>query len=189
MKVPRSSKKLIRAKILNLLRSQKEEDRLKKSKVIQKKIFKTSEFKKAKTVLFYASFDGEVETFDMMKQAQRLGKRIILPIIKKDQKKLILSLVKNLEKELVSGPYGIKEPLGSFTRPVDLEEIDLAIVPGIAFDKANNRLGRGAGYYDRMLCKIPSRIPAFGLAFDFQILSSLPHQEKHDVPVSRVVSN
>ena len=181
------SKSALRKKILNLLRSQKEEDRFRKSKVIQKKLFATPEFKNAKTILFYASFDGEVETFHMMKQAQRLGKKIVLPRIIKDQKKMILSSVDNLEKELVVGPYGIKEPRRHALRSLHLEEIDLAVVPGVAFDRSNNRLGRGAGYYDRFLVNFHSDIPTFGLAFNFQIVSRLPHQKRHDIPVSRVI--
>ena len=180
-------KSTIRKKILSLLRSQKEEDRLRKSKVIQKKLFKTREFKEAKVVLFYASFDGEVETFRMMTQAQRLGKKIVLPSISKDQKKLNLSLVSNLKKGLVAGPYGIVEPKRSRSF-VHVKSVDLAVVPGIAFDKNNNRLGRGAGYYDRFLSGVSQTTRTFGLAFDFQIFQSLPHK-KHDVPVSRVISN
>ena len=183
------SKRTIRNKILNLLRSQKEEERLRKSKRIQEKLFSTPEFQSANTILFYASFDGEVETFNMMKQAQRLGKKIVLPSIIKDQKKMILSLVRDLEKELIDGPYGIKQPGFASLRPVDLKEIDLAIVPGVAFDKKNNRLGRGAGYYDRFLADLPLGIPTFGLAFDFQITPRLPHQKPHDIPVSRVIVN
>ena len=69
-----------------------------------------------------------------------------------------------------------------------LDEIDLSIIPGVAFDKKNHRLGRGAGYYDRFLSSLPRKIPSIGLAFDFQIVASFPLQE-HDVPVSRVITN
>ena len=147
------------------------------------------EFKQAKTILFYASFDGEVETFDMMQQARRLGKKVALPAILKDQKKIVPALIENLDDDLQAGPYGIKEPNAVCPRFVGLEQIDLIIVPGLAFDKQNNRLGRGQGYYDRFLSAVPAAIPAFGLAFDFQIVDCLPHPEKHDVKVSRVIVN
>ncbi len=185
----KESKHKIRQRILSLVRSQKEGDRLKKSRVIQKKLFRAEEFKRAKTILFYASFDKEVETFRMMTQAKRLGKRIVLPTIKKDRRTMVLSFVNNLKKELIRGPYGIKEPKASFLRPVGLKEIDLAVVPGVAFDESNNRLGRGAGYYDRLLRRFPSTTPVFGLAFDFQILPGLPHHKTRDIPVSCVISN
>ena len=183
------SKTMLRRKILNLLRAQKKEDWFKKSKIILNKLFSTVEFKKANVILFYASFDGEVETFEMMKKAQKLGKKIALPIIIKDQKKIIPTQIQELDKDLHPGPFGIKAPQNAEGCSVDVEKLDLVIVPGIAFDKHNNRLGRGAGYYDRFLGRIPSRVPAFGLAFDFQIVDSLPHPDKHDIKVSRVIVN
>ena len=182
-------KRSLRIRLLKLLRSQKEEDRLKKSRIIRKKLFKTKEFKRAKTVLFYASFDGEVETFDMMKQAKRLGKKIVLPIIVRKKREIILSLVHDLKKDLVSGPHGIKQPRVSRLNAIRVGDIDLAVVPGVGFDKNNNRLGRGAGYYDRFLGDIPSCIPTFGLAFDFQVISAVPHKKGQDIPVCHVVVN
>lgn len=184
-----AQKNFIRKKILNLLRSQKAEDRFKKSRKILKKLFATRKVKQARTILFYASFDGEVETFEMIKQAQRLGKKIALPVILKDQKRIVPALIENPQEDLRIGHYGIKEPKDVCMRFVGLEQIDLILVPGVAFDKKNNRLGRGQGYYDRFLSAVPASIPAFGLAFDFQIVDGLPRPQKHDVKVSRVITN
>lgn len=180
------TKSTLRKKFLKLLRNQEEEERVIKSRAIQKRLFAMPEFQRAQHILFYASFDGEVETINMMQEAQRLGKKIVLPIILKDQRQIIPSLVENLSQELKEGPYGVKQPLKECR--LDLTKIGLAIVPGVAFDKRNHRLGRGAGYYDRFLKTIPPEIPTVGLAFDFQILDRLPHQE-HDIPVSFVLTN
>lgn len=188
-KTEMTGKQGIRQKILNLLGTQTPEDRSKKSKSILKKLFARKEFKQAQTILFYASFDTEVETFEMMKQAQRLGKKIALPALIKDQKTIVPALIENLEDDLKIGLYGIQEPKDVCVRFVGLEQIDLIIVPGIAFDQKNNRLGRGRGYYDRFLSAVPASIPSFGLAFDFQIVDDLPCPEKHDVKVSRVITN
>lgn len=185
--VAQEKKQEIRERILSLLKTQTKKDKSKKSKSILKKLLAMREFKKAKTILFYASFDTEVETFEMMKQAQRLGKRIALPTVHKDQKKIVPALIENLEDDLQTGAYGIQEPKKECSRFVETEQIDLIIVPGIAFDRTNNRLGRGQGYYDRFLSAVPASIPSFGLAFDFQIVDRLPHPEKHDVKVSRVI--
>ena len=65
----------------------------------------------------------------------------------------------------------------------------MVVVPGVAFDKKNNRLGRGKGYYDRFLKMLPFSTPTIGLAFDFQIVENLPVKEPHDVPVSQVIYN
>ncbi len=93
----------------------------------------------------------------MIDQAKRLGKKIVLPIIIENQKKMIPQVVENLDEELEQGPYGIKQPIYSKDKVLDLEQIDLTIVPGVAFDRLNNRLGRGAGYYDRFLKLLPEK--------------------------------
>lgn len=182
------TKTVIRKRILKRLRTQKEEDRLRKSLVIRERLFAVPEFQSSKTILFYAAFDGEVETFEMMRQAQKLGKKIALPAINQNEKKIKPALVTRLQEDLEDGPYGIKQPRHDKTEALDLGEIDMAIVPGVAFDKNHHRLGRGQGYYDRFLKDLPKGTPSVGLAFDFQVVDRLPHQE-HDIPVSRIITN
>lgn len=181
-------KQQVRKKIIQLLKTQKEEDKLRKSLVILGKLFDTPEFKSSKTILFYASFDGEVETFEMMRQALKLGKRIALPVILKEEKRIIPQVVDNLTEDLEYGPYGIQQPRRDKLNPLHIDEIEMLVVPGIAFDSSNRRLGRGAGYYDRFLAGLPKDIPSLGLAFDFQVVPSLP-QAQHDVVLSRVITN
>lgn len=182
-------KKISRERIIALLKNQKKEERLIKSLAISDKLFQMTEFQKAETILFYASFDGEVETFEMMKKAQRLGKIIGLPRIEKGEKKIIPASVKSLEDDLEIGSYRIKQPKLESMKALREDSLDMVIVPGIAFDKRNNRLGRGGGYYDRFLRSLPAHIPTVGLAFDFQIVESLSFQEEHDVKVSCVLTN
>ena len=184
----KNAKEKIRKEILLRLRKQKEEDRRHKSLLILKKLFALVEFKRAKTVLFYASFDGEVETLEMMEQALTLGKKIALPNIHTKNKEIIPTYVNDLQEDLILGPYGIQQSRHHPALGVELDEIDLSIVPGIAFDRDNYRLGRGAGYYDRFLVRLSKHIPSIGLAFDFQIVSRLPRQE-HDIPMTKVISN
>ena len=178
------TKKQIRSKILLRLKTQKEEDRERKSRAILKKLFGTLIFKKAKTVMFYISFDGEVDTREMIKKARGLGKIIAVPVSAK--KGMIYPALLNENARLLKGPYGVREP--AVQRTIDLHEIDLVVVPGVAFDKHGRRLGRGKGCYDRLLSKFAQRAFTLGLAFDFQILPSLP-TTAHDVSVKEVLSN
>ena len=187
MKEKIETKKGLRTRILIKLRKHREEERLRKSSIIRKKFFRTREFKRAKTVLFYASFDGEVDTFEMIKQAKKLGKKIGLPRILRGARRIVPVLLENIG-ELEAGTYGIKNPPPA-ARRISLEDIDMVVVPGVAFDKHKNRLGRGAGYYDRFLKKLPSGVPTIGLAFDFQIVDCLPKTEAHDVPVTHLIHN
>jgi 5-formyltetrahydrofolate cyclo-ligase len=151
------------------------------------KLLRLPEFQKAKTVLFYASFDGEVETFEMIKQAVQLGKIIALPTVIRQAQKLIATVISNPETDLEKGPHGILQAKPGRTT-LEPDDLDLAIVPGVAFDRNNYRLGRGGGFYDRFLVTLPERIPTIGLAFDFQIVDTLP-REDHDKAVSHVLTN
>ena len=182
------TKQDVRKTILTLLKNQKEEDRLRKSSVIRQRLFQDPDFVHSKTVLFYASLPEEVETFVMIRQAMEQGKHVALPNVNLQQKQIIPRLISNLEEDLEYGPYNIQQPKGASHQQLELNLIDVVIVPALAFDRQNNRLGRGAGYYDRLLQKLPSRIAQIGLAFDFQILEKFP-LESHDIPVTRVISN
>ncbi len=185
-----NAKKKVRERILTLLRSQNEEERFVKSSLILDKLFRNPEFRRARTILFYASFDGEVDTFEMMKHAQKLGKRIGLPYVVRDTREIIPVLVESIENDLALGPYGVRQPRRlDPAKRLAIKEIDLVIVPGVAFDRHNNRLGRGEGYYDHFLKGLPSDTSAIGLAFDFQIVNTLSPQEEHDMPVSCVLVN
>ncbi len=179
----------LRKMFLNKLKTQKEVDRLRKSNLIKKKLFSSNVYKKAKTILFYASFDGEADTTSMLRQALKAGKRIALPVMVEAKKTMVPSLVSDLDKELGIGPYGIMQPKKDCLRPVDLSDIDLVIVPGVAFDKQGNRLGRGKGYYDRFLKNLPPQTPTIGLAFSFQVLKKLPFTSAFDIAVKKVIAS
>ncbi len=176
------TKKRIRSKILVKLNLQKEEDRKRKSEIIKKKLFGTKIFQKAKRVMFYISFDGEVDTKEMIKEAIKSGKMVAVPVCGKGR--IIKPVILPTKAKLKKGPYGVCEP--AIKRSINLENLDLVIVPGVAFNKKGNRLGRGKGCYDYFLKKFPQRIPTIGLAFDFQILPSLPATSE-DVSVNKVI--
>jgi len=165
------------------LKTQKEEDRDRKSKIIKEKLFRASVFKKAKIVMFYMSFDGEVNTEDMIKEAHRLGKIVAVPVCKSNRITIRPCLLRAKTK-LKDGSYGVCEP--AVKEYIKLEDLDLVIVPGVAFDKKGNRLGRGRGCYDHFLKRVHSNAVSIGLAFDFQILPALPATTT-DVRIGKVI--
>ena len=177
------TKKQMRSKMILRLKTQKEEDRERKSKIIKEKLFRTSVFKKAKIVMFYMSFDGEVNTERMIEEAYRLGKIVAVPVCKKHKITIRPCLLRK-KARIKGGPYGVCEP--AVKEYIKLEDLDLVIVPGIAFDKKGNRLGRGRGCYDYFLKRIPRGAVSIGLAFDFQILPSLPATTT-DVRIGKVI--
>jgi len=186
--VGKITKKDLRERILTLLRSQREEERLIKSLSIKDKLFKHNDFQNAKTIMFYASFDGEVDTFEMITEARKTGKRIALPLIDRINKR-IMPVIADDREPLETGPHGINQPKNVKNNQLDISDLDAVIVPGVAFDRQNHRLGRGGGYYDRLLALTHEEMPSFGLAFDFQCVDEIPQIGDHDKTVSFVVHN
>ena len=178
------TKRQLRNILLTRLKKQTEQQRELKSKLIEKKLLKQEEFIKAKRIMFYLAFDGEVKTESMINQARVLGKEIYVPLCDYKEKTLNPCLLKS-DSPLEIGAYKTLEPKSKIGLPY--EKLDLVIVPALAFDKDGNRLGRGKGYYDRFLKRVPDHTHSIGLAFDFQILPTLP-VEQNDVSVDKILS-
>ncbi len=136
-------------------------------------------FQKAKIILLYHSLKDEVRTHSFIEKWKE-EKTILLPVVDGDNLKL--RIYKSLS-DLKTGAYGIEEPTGClFT---EYEKIDLAIIPGISFDAHGNRLGRGKGYYDRLLPNIKAY--KIGICFEFQVAEEIP-VEPHDTKMDLVIT-
>lgn len=150
------------------------------SEEIFMKLVETKVFREAKCIFIYYSFAGEVFTHDFIEKYAK-EKKIILPVVKKDN--LVLREYKGKD-ELHLSDYGIFEPTGpDFT---DYSQIDLGIIPGVVFDRDLNRLGRGKGYYDRILPLI-DKAYLIGICFSFQLKNKIS-VELHDFPMDCVIS-
>jgi len=172
----------MRSRMLSRLKTQKEEDRNRKSAQIKNKLFRTLAFKKAKKVMFYIPFGGEVDTRKMISQAQKLGKTVAVPYA--HTHRIIKPCVLHRSAQLRKGLHGTDEP--ATKRFMRLKDIELVVVPGLAFDTRGSRLGRGKGCYDYFLRRFPRRASSIGLAFDFQILPFVPATAT-DVSVDKVI--
>ncbi len=177
----------IRKEISEKLKSHSELEKSVKSDIIKTKLLNGEEFRKAKLVMFYVSLKDEVDTLSMIDEALKTGKRVCVPVIFKEEKKLIAGEIKDRIEDLESQHFGIYQPKKGRVKEVPLEDIDLVVVPGIAFDKKNVRLGRGHGYYDRFLSSLPEKTKTIGLAFDFQVVKDLP-KDPHDIPVWKTIT-
>lgn len=138
-------------------------------------------FVSAKTILAYHSLPDEVYTHDFIKRYSK-EKTILLPRVIADGEMEIRRY--RGESDLQQGAYGIMEPCGEIFS--DYEKIDLAIIPGMAFDTRGNRLGRGKGYYDRFLSRARN-IYKVGICFPFQIVEEVP-VENTDMAMDVVLS-
>jgi len=180
-------KKELREKLLQRLMSLTEAEIKRRSKNVEEKLSILSIYKKAKTIMAYYPLRGEVNILEMIRKDIK-SKRFCFPVVDLKAKKLSIFEVNQLDQDFVSGPFGVKEPDTKRTKEVDTREIDMIIVPALAFDRQRNRLGRGAGYYDRFLQDIVPAVKRVGIAFNFQILKDLPIHPPLDQKVDIVVS-
>ena len=176
-------KEKLRKEIKEKRKKHSKEENRKKSKEIKERLFGLKEFRDAGRVLFYVSYSGEVFTHEMIKQALK-DKKVVLPISNKHDNTLSLSIIKSWD-DLEIGSYGILEPKKECIKDVQIDDIDLIIVPGVAFDLNGNRMGHGKGYYDKLLEK--TKAITVGLAFEFQLVEKIP-TELHDKPVDIIIT-
>lgn len=149
------------------------------SEEILEKLEALPAFQQAKTVLLYHSLKDEVHTHAFIEKWSK-KKTILLPVVAGEE--LELRLYTSTE-DLLPGAYGIAEPAG---QPfVDYASIDLAVVPGVAFDKEGRRLGRGKGYYDKLLTRIPAIFA--GICFPFQLIDEVP-AEPFDIRMDTIIT-
>lgn len=180
-----TEKALIRKEVLFRRDSLTEKLKIGKQIKIKETLLTLPEFKDARIILFYASFRSEVDTFDLIKYCFIKGKLIALPKVDREHDKLTLYEIKNMD-EVLKGYCGIPEPAVSECRKKHISEIDLAIVPGVAFDEQCNRLGYGKGFYDKLLGG--AKIKTIGLAYEEQIVKSIPSQ-RHDIKMNKIITD
>lgn len=143
------------------------EDITLKSRQIAEYIHSLNEFRESKVLALYSPIKNEVETELIFYHAKKAKKKILYPRVEKDS--LVFSVVNNLS-ELKRGKFGIPEPPSSAAN-FSPEEIELFIIPGVAFDTKGFRLGYGYGYYDNVICKVPGVL--IGLAYRFQVVNNI----------------
>lgn len=182
-----SDKKTLRQETLLKRDAIPENIKEEKDTAIRQRIIRLPEFTDAKTILFYASFRSEVDTMEMIKISLSQGKRAILPKVDKENKRLKLYEIKDMN-ELAKGYMGISEPSVSEERLTGLDDIGLVIIPGAVFDVSGNRLGYGAGFYDRLFAEIKNKIPVIAPAYEEQLIENIP-SEPHDIKVDKIVTN
>jgi len=151
-----------------------------KSTQVIEKIESDSTFNNAQTIMAFWSMEDEVFTHDFLEK-WRSQKVFLLPVI--DGNFLIIKQFNGKSSMRPDEKYGILEPIG--TEFSEIDKIDLILVPGVAFDRNKNRMGRGKAFYDRFLPKIKS--PKIGICFDFQIVKSVP-TDQFDIPMDGVIS-
>lgn len=178
-----NSKRAFRQQVFDLRKAQDPEQVKRWNDRIRQQVLETDMYKNAKSILIYASCNGEPDTYGIMGHAMAVGKTVAVPrVISKGVMEFIE--IKDIE-DLEPGFKGIPEPKKTCTKAVCG---GLMIMPGVCFDQQGNRIGYGGGYYDRYLQEHGSDVCTCAIGFSFQMFEALP-AEVHDRKPDKIITN
>lgn len=181
-----ANKSAIRKSLRDRLDAMGEEERHAKSVQACSFLLKSPEFAAARVVMLYLSMQTEVDTAPLALRCFQEGKAVVVPKVSWDQRRMLPVEITSLQTGLTTTGPGVREPIAG--KPIPTDFIDLVIVPGLGFSAAGHRIGRGMGFYDRFLAQPEFMGLSCGLAFDEQMVDSLPVLD-HDMPLSMLVTD
>lgn len=184
-----NTKKVLRKEILEKREHIDKAEKEKMDTEILNSFYESKYYKEAMNIFIYISYGSEINTRSIIRRALNESKRIYVPRTELKTRVMDAVEISSLDN-LVKSSYGILEP--SKDKPcIDPNELDLIVVPGVAFDRNGGRMGYGAGFYDRYFKKITGnnieRITKLALAYDFQVVNEVPMGE-FDMPVDCILT-
>ncbi|MGM0452291.1 MAG: 5-formyltetrahydrofolate cyclo-ligase [Thermodesulfobacteriota bacterium] len=181
----KEKKQLLRKEVEATCAGRTQSDLREKTTRIEMQLFEFANFKEAGTVLFYCRADHAVNTHQILQHCEQENKDIVLPLFGEDDS-LELMKINQLATDVTPGRV-LYEPNPERCKPVPFDIIDIAIVPGVAFDEKGARLGSGNGRYDRLIPKLPNTARKVALALEDQLISAIP-MEPHDKFVDIIIT-
>jgi 5-formyltetrahydrofolate cyclo-ligase len=185
----KEAKEALRREMHTRLREMSPELRAEASLVICQTAANHPAFAKSRCAAFFAPLASEPDVHPLIEEAWAQGKRVVLPLMIKHGSvpELDWHEVTSWDDVLVPGPFGLREPDPLRCPRVKLAELDCVFVPGLAFDPEGNRLGRGGGFYDSFLSRVPAMLPCIGFFFSAQKVEGVP-REAHDMRLGSVIT-
>jgi 5-formyltetrahydrofolate cyclo-ligase len=159
-----------------------------KTRAIEDRLFEFANFLEAKIALLYVNGEYEVQTEDIIKRSYGYRKIVVLPAFDPEKFEMNLMKVDQFAQDLVPGARNVFEPDPNRCKPVPMERIDIAIIPGLAFDEKGGRIGSGKGYYDRLIPRLAITTRKVALTFEEQIVPQIP-MESHDKHVDIIITD
>jgi 5-formyltetrahydrofolate cyclo-ligase len=183
----RQTKGEIRGNVENALAALSDKEIQDKTQRIEKRLFEFANFLEANIVLLYINSNCEVNSRKIIKRCLNYKKIVILPAFVTTKYEMKLMKIDNLDTDLTIGPRKTLEPDPNQCNIVPIECIDIAIIPGVAFDEKGGRIGSGDGYYDRLIPKLPITTRKVALTFEDQIVPQI-QMEAHDRHVDIIIT-
>lgn len=178
-------KRALRQQIRERLEKLTPEQLQQRSAAVLERLVAEREYADAEVVMIFLSTPLEVDTQQLAQRAWSAGKRVLAPRVSWDQRRMLPLEIKSLSG-VAEGYMGVREPVEGL--PVPITDIDLVVLPGLAFDQQGNRLGRGRGFYDRFLSHPGFRGTSCALAFEEQVIDDVPTVDT-DMRVAMLVTD
>lgn len=183
-----TAKNQIREDIADIISALSESEIAEKAKAVEDRLFEFANFLESKIALLYINSDYEVPTEKIIKRSYDYNKIVVLPAFDPEQFKMKLMKVDTFGQGLIPGPRGVLEPDANQCKIVPMDRVDIAIIPGVAFDEKGGRIGSGRGYYDRLIPKLAITTRKVALTFEEQIVPQIP-MESHDKYVDIIITD
>jgi 5-formyltetrahydrofolate cyclo-ligase len=158
-----------------------------KSQVIMERLFDFANFLEAKIVLYYLNAGSEVVTEAMIRKTLEYEKIVALPLVNQKNRQIVPLKIDDLDRDTRSGYRGIREPITRRCKVIPVEQINLAIIPGVAFDERGGRIGHGTGFYDKFIPSLDVTTRKVALAFESQVVPQIP-MEPHDRYIDIIIT-
>lgn len=179
-------KNSLRQQLRQILRSLPVEQRRIKSQAACRHLLESPEFAAAKVVMLYLSMSQEVDTAAIALRAWQDGKTVAVPKVFMSDRSMLPVEIQSLDTAMKTTPVGVREP--DVGQPIPIDCIDLVLVPGLGFSPTGQRIGRGGGFYDRFLAQPTFQGTTCGLAFEEQVLETLP-MLPHDQHLNMLITD
>ncbi|MFK4466885.1 5-formyltetrahydrofolate cyclo-ligase [Bacillus sp. RC252] len=180
----REEKLRLRKQIIEHMNSLSEERYTTLSEKIAASLYAQKEWIEAKTIGITLSMENEVNTYPIIEKAWEEGKKVVVPKCNKGTRTMSFRKISNFD-QLETVYMNLREPIPALTEEVNADEIDLQIVPGVAYTERGERIGYGGGYYDRYLVHYKGK--ALSLAYSFQMVEHIP-VEPFDENVEKIIT-
>ncbi|WP_457552377.1 5-formyltetrahydrofolate cyclo-ligase [Desulfobacula sp.] len=154
------------------------EELSKKYKTIENKLFEFANFMEAQLAFLYTSTNNEIPTSRIIKKALQIEKGIVLPVFTSAKNAINLYKINNYDKDLVKSANDFLEPDIEKCKKIPLEDIDIAIIPGLAFDDKGGRIGFGNNFYSKLITKLPETCRKVSLAYEDQIVDQIQMESR-----------
>lgn len=154
------------------------EELAQKHETIEQRLFEFANFMESQMVFLYTPVNGEISTENIIKKALQIEKQLVLPVLTTTKNVINLYKITSYNKDLIKGANDILEPDIKKCKKIPLEDIDIAIIPGLAFDDKGGRVGFGNDYYRRLISKLPETCRKISLAYEEQVVDQIQMESR-----------